>query len=449
MIKKHKNLYIALIILCQSALSIFVGLLIFFLVAQKSIAPGMHVAGIDVGGMTGNEANQKIDSIFGDTIKNGSFDIVFGGNKRFKIKYSDINASIDNEASITMALGKNVKAFIYQFNGYFFNERNDIFPVISYSEDKLKDKLKELANLIQKAPVNANIELINGKVIKKTEVEGSRLNLDNAYKKLLNEIPKKIGTDIEFYKGGNQEVENILPQFSVSDFNGADEVISQYSTKIKSLELEGSIKTAVHAINKVVLFSKDLRRGLNAGTFSFNKYLALDGAVMEENSEGYNQVVSTLNAAVLNSEIDKNSIIRTQHKSTVDYIDPGLDAMVLSSKYDYKFKNTSDNVLIIFAQIIDDKVIVSLVGKKRDDKVKNTLEIEVIQRFDPSVVNMENQDLKSGEKKMISAGKEGVKVNVYRVTSQDGSVTNKTLIYNNMMYDAVKAVVQTGPSSPE
>jgi vancomycin resistance protein YoaR len=294
-------------------------------------------------------------------------------------------------------------------------------------------------------PVNANIDLINGVVIKRPEIDGVKLNIEKSLTILSKEIPERIGTTIEFNNGKNLEIENISPQYSVSDFNGADEVISQYSTDIKDLEQEDTIKTAVHAINKVVLFPKDVKRGLEAGTFSFNKYLAHDGALLDENTEGYNQVASTLNAAVLKSEIDNKLIIRNKHNWTVDYIDPGLDALVLGNTYNYKFRNTLDNIVIIFAQIQQNKVVVSLVGKKKDKKAISSLEIEVV-RYDPSIVNRESQTLKAGEKKMISPGKEGVKVNVYRTISSNGSIISKTLIYKDIMYDAVEAIVETGPS---
>jgi vancomycin resistance protein YoaR len=444
--KKYKNLYIGLIIFSQTALSICVGLLIFFLISQKSIAPAVYISDIYVGKMDKTEAGQKIEERFGKAIKNGSITIIYDKNKAYKIKYSDIEAYVNTDASIAKAKGKNTKAFANQFNGYFFNKRNDVYPVISYNEAKLKEKVRDLAKLMQKVPLNANIDLINGEVIKRPGIAGVKLNIENSLRKLSKEIPERIGTTIEFNNGKNLEIENISPQYSVSDFNGANEVISQYSTVIKDPEQEDSIKTAVHAINKVVLFPKDVKRGLEAGTFTFNKYLALDGALMEENIEGYNQVASTLNAAVLNSEIDSKVIIRNKHNSTVDYIDPGLDALVLGNTYNYKFKNTLDNIIIIFAQVKDNKVIVSLVGKKEDKKTSSSLEIDVV-RYDPSIVNTESQTLKSGEKKMISPGKEGVKVNVYRTISSNGNTISKTLIYKDVMYDAVKAVVETGPGT--
>ena len=286
---------------------------------------------------------------------------------------------------------------------------------------------------------------MNGKVVKKLESEGVKLNEASAFEKLLNEIPKNLGKDIKFNKGLDNEIERVLPKFSLSDFDGANEVISEYSTEIKSSENKSSIKASVHAINKVVLFPKDIARGLSAGVFSFNKYLALDKVLKNVNDEGYNQVASTLNAAVLNSGIEKDAIIRSVHLSTIDYIDPGLDAVVKGNVSDYKFKNTFSNVVIIFAQIKENKIVISLVGRKQNNKDENKLEIEVVQRFDPSVVNTENQNLGAGEKRLISPGREGIKVNVYRVTSESGVITNKIMLYNNIKYESVKSIVETGP----
>lgn len=445
MLTKNKKFYIALIILSQSALSIIAGLLVFFLVMQKSVAPGVHMGDTYIGEMDRNQANQQIQKAFSQKLKQGYFEINYEDKQSFRIFYKDIDASLELGSSVDQAMGKGFKAFQTQFNGVFFNRLTYVYPVITINEAKLKQKITELSKLVKKAPMDANVDFVDKKVTIRKETIGARLNPDLALKKLLIEIPQNIGKTIRFNKGQDLEIEAIYPKYSSLYFEGAKGVLGRYSTEIIDPENEDSIKAAARAINKVVLFPRDLKRGLKAGTFSFNKYLAMDDILVQENVEGYNQVASTLNAAVLGAGIDVETIIRTTHKTTVDYIKPGLDALLFGNKYDYKFSNSTEDVLVIFTEVKNGKVTVSLVGNPKEKNMENSVEIEIVQRYDPSVVKKESSDLDSGEKRMVSLGKEGVKVNVFRTISLNGKIKSKIPLYHNLMYEAVKAVIETGP----
>ena len=445
MIYTKKRLSVFLIIFIQSLLALSVGLLMFFFMAQKTIAPNVFVADVNIGKLDKAEAVKKIEESFGEQIRSGSFDIKYAENKSFSIKYSDIDAKLDSSATIDKAYGKNFEIFKNLFYAYFTSKRNNVLPAITYNEGKLKEKLNELAVLVNRKPEDANIKLVDDKVVKKAEVYGLTLNIENADKKIQAAIATNWDNSIEFKPENNYEIETVTPEFTLSRFEGAEEVVSQYTTKITTPEYEDSIKTAVHAINRVMVPPADLKEGLEAATFSFNKYLNLENAILEHDNEGYNQVASTLNAAVLNL-LDLKDITRTPHKFTVDYIEPGLDAIVLGNTYDYSFKNTFDSVLIVFAQVKEDKIIVSLVGEKKDKRVGIAIQTEIEQKFDPTIVNVENQSLKPGEQKMVSPGKKGVKVNVYLVTSKEGKEQDKKLLYYDK-YDAVKAIIETGPNT--
>ena len=122
MIKKYKNLYISIIILIQSALSIFIGLLIFFLITQRYIAPGVYIANVNVGKLDRIEATQKVEKVFGQLLETQSFNIVLDNNEKFNIKYSDISAHINSADTISKVVSDK-NAFIYKFNGYFVNKK--------------------------------------------------------------------------------------------------------------------------------------------------------------------------------------------------------------------------------------------------------------------------------------------------------------------------------------
>jgi len=86
---------------------------------------------------------------------------------------------------------------------------------------------------------------------------------------------------------------------------------------------------------------------------------------MEKNNEGYNQVASTLYAALLLTDIDRTGITRVSHESAVDYIEPGLDVVVFGDTIDFKFINSMESPIMIFSSVKNNKITVSIAGKKK------------------------------------------------------------------------------------
>lgn len=447
MAKIKKEAFIFILMCSQIVLAVFVGLLTLYFVTMDRIAPNVYVDDVSVGNVSLEQAIIKLEDNFDKVIENNSLVIKYNGNDKFVIKYSEIDASIDYSMSVKLAhspAGHN--SFINLIHGYFSYGKTVVHPVVSLNEGKLRNKLQELASLVNKDAANANIYLKDDKIIKVTEVNGLNLNIDNAVQKIKNEINVTFNSPLVFDVANNYEMKTVYPQITSKDLEGAEDVISRFSTDIKSPENEDSIKIAANAINKVLIYPVDAKTGKDAGVFSFNKYLAAEKGNMDQNNEGYNQVASTLYAAVLTAGIKQDTVMRTPHKNQVDYIDPGLDTVVFGDSIDFKFKNSLDCTLIIFAEVKDNKLTVSLVGKKKDKLVKNNLKIEVEQKYDPPVITVESQDMKPGEKKLVSQGKEGLKVNVYRITLKGDKEVDKKLIGTDK-YEAIETMVQIGPNS--
>jgi len=80
---------------------------------------------------------------------------------------------------------------------------------------------------------------------------------------------------------------------------------------------------------------------------------------------------------------------------------------------------------------------VAIAGSLADKPEKCDIRTEIVQRFEPPVYYVENNNLKQGEKLILNPGKEGIVVNVYR---------NGTLIGIDE-YEAEKALIQIGPGS--
>lgn len=407
---------------------------------------GLHIGEVSIEGLTRQEAIKKVRERYSDSPLNGHINIKYK-NIDFLIKYEEIDASINYEETINAALkafpggiGENLMRSIAA------HEKKVAYPVFTVNEFKLKSKLEELSSLIESKPSNADIYIENGKVVKVNEVLGKKLNIENSVKKVLSQMGQHTNTPIIFDDANEYEVETVYPDITIADLEGADEIISQHSTLLKSSDSEYSAKIAAYAINKVVILPAMPKEGLKAGTFSFNKYLWQANDSAQKEDEGYDQVASTLYAAVLKAGIEQSEIKRIPHKVSTDYIEPGLDACVGTADKDFVFSNSLNSRLVIFAEISDDKVTVSIVGRKADSNIEISIETEILQEYTPSVISVENQDLKQGESKIISNGKPGYKVRTFQIVKNQGKVEAETLISTDM-YDPVDAIVQLGPNT--
>ncbi|MCX8129223.1 MAG: VanW family protein [Clostridia bacterium] len=448
MTKVQKSVFIVFIsVLVQTVLGLSVGLGMLYISSRDHINDNVYIGNTPLGNLNREEAAAKVEEMYKATISNGSFTIIYGSNKKFLVKYSEIDAFLDIAATIRTAFGSTgSESFENMIRGHFSSQKREITPVITFNEGKLREKLNELAIYINKEPVDADIEVKEGKVVKIPEEKGLKLNFNKSLKRIESEIGKSIGGFISFREADDLEVETIAAEYTLSSYDGLNEIISQHTTKVLDLDVADSLIQAAFAINKVCVPCADLKNRKEPSSFSFNKYLVIEGGIINKNDEGYNQVASTLYAAVLKAGIDPKFITRTPHKNTVDYIQPGLDAVVISNTYDFKFVNTLDSPVLIYTEIHGDTLTVSIISKKKQSQVTGNLETEVIQKYTPTVEYVENEKMAAGERKMVSSGREGLLVKVYRTVPNSTSEDTRRFLYEDR-YEAVKAIIEIGPNT--
>lgn len=435
--KLRKIVLVFFIIFIQSALAVTVGIVALSYASHDSFPNGAYIAGLDVGGLKKTDAAKKIKDYFDGIFSDGSLTIAIEGNGEYKIPYKDIDMEIDDAATVNSMEGWNTANYVPGLlKAYLGREKLKISPVLNFSEGKLRQKLIGLSKNINKAPVDASIYIENGQVAKRAETAGYILNVDNAVSSIRKCLNNNFGSRVQFNKKDNFEIQSVNPKIMLKEFNDIEQVISQYTTDINDEEMRASIKIGADAINGIILDGKSMN-GMESGSFSFIECLKNADSDFANDNEGYDQVASTLYGALLEVGIDRNAITRLPHELAPEYIEAGLDAWISGNGSDLKFINTLEHKIILFAGIEGNKLTVRLAGNIRDKKQDFKIRVETVQKFDPPIVNIENKDLKPGEKVMLSPGKDGVMVKVYR---------NAELIGTDK-YEAEKTIVQIGPGT--
>jgi vancomycin resistance protein YoaR len=433
--KRRNMLLVFLLIAVQSAIAVFAGVAALYAVSQETLPSGVTAGDVSIGGMSYPEAAKALENAYADQFKTGSIKLETE-KKSFEIPYSQLNAKVDGAATVdSFRAEKSLSGISMLLEAYFGKKKPSLTPVVNLNEGKLREALLPIAEKLHEDPVDAEIIYKDGTIEKKSEIDGVALNVSNAAALILKQAAENPWQPIRLDRSHNFELQPVQAEYRLKDYEEIEQVLASYSTKIVEEELMDSISLAVDSINGIVLPATVNKA--DAEPFSFVEWLMKENADFENDNEGYDQVASTLYAALLTAGVPYDSITRLRHTMTADYIDPGLDAWISGSAGDLKFINPFSHKLAIFALIEGNRVKVVVAGDARDRKENSEITTEITQRIEPPVYNVENDSLKPGEKVVLNPGREGVVVNVL----QGGKVVNTD------EYEAEKAIVQIGPGT--
>lgn len=176
-------------------------------------------------------------------------------------------------------------------------------------------------------------------------------------------------------------------------------------------------------------------------TFSYNKLL---GPYTEANGYGWgrafsgDRIVPSMGGGVCQGASTLYSaLIRTQgyqiverhnHSLLVPYLPPGEDATVsMSSRLDFRFKNTSKRPLVIGAATDDDHryLTVALWGSEKPPEV--TVHHKMLSTSSYRTVRRKDASLPSGKEKVMAPGQPGVKVRTWVTFGKGANATTRDL----------------------
>lgn len=432
----RKTSLVFLLIAIQSALAITAGVIALLTVSKDRVPPGITSDGLSIGSMSYSQAAENIDAAYSRKFNSKNLVLKIEGGNTFEIPFSQIEAAADSSEAFTSLRGVNGPADIPRLLAlYFCSTGLDIKPAIKFNESKLRMALVELSDQVYIDPVDAKMSYTDGTVMKRADTPGLSLNVANAVEVIRRQLSAAPWEAVTLDGSDNYVLQSVNASVTMEDFGEIQQVLAEYTTHVKDEELAESILFASDAINGVTLPAAS--EGGDPSEFSFVECLKNKNADFENDNEGYDQVASTLYAALLKAGINGDTITRLPHKLAADYIEPGLDAWISGNAGDLKFTNPFDRKIAIFAVMDADMLTVAVAGSGQASEVKYELTTEIVQRFSPPVYYVENESLKQGEKIVLNPGKEGILINVYR---------NGELISTDQ-YEAEKAIVQIAPGS--
>ena len=425
--------------------------------ATDVMAENVTINGISVTGMTIDEARAVIQPSIEQDISNINIKLV-GDSFSEEITGEQMEASSNLEEILSSALSSGA-------NQSYTTSINIDYQALSA---RVKEINTSLAHGATDASFTLQVDEKGKPKLDYTEgVAGMGLDTD-ATLKLIEDVFES-GS---FSATLKPVLTTVQPSVTVEDLRAQVTEIGRYSTtfciRLPSSEPEEDkivIENRSYSIEKCA----DIINGevVNPGkTWSFNRTV---GDRTEKNGwreakgiyggETYNmqfgggvcQVSTTLYVALMRAGTPYSAVTRRQHSIPSTYVPKGLDATVDSDHIDFKFKNTTDYPIYIFAYTTPTKnrsryrdVNVVIYGQALPENTKYDLRSVIVEEIAPGdpIISYNKKQYTDFSQTTVEA-RTGYVADVYLDTIVNGKTVSSERIYEDR-YEAITAKITVG-----
>ncbi len=421
---------------------------------DDTIISGVYIGGIDVSGMTAEEAEEAVNS-YVQELSGSSISLMVGenvvpvsaGSLGFQVEMQDVY----EEAAGLCKKGNIVKR--YKDKKRLEEEGLNYDLVYSFNEEAVRKVIEEQCKIFDQPAVNATIkrvsgefEIINGSIGYELDVEAS------------------VGIAMDFLN--NQwSPDNYVVALSVVETHpkGTSEELSKvqdllatattsYSTS--GANRRGNVERGAELINGTVLYPGEEFScygvvspiTVENGYFMAASYA--EGQVVESAGGGICQVSTTLYNAVLKAELDITQ--RSNHSMIVSYVDPAMDSAIAGTYKDLKFVNNTEAPIYIEGVTANKKITFNIYGMEtRSDSRTIEYVSETLQETEPTVQIKVDAAVQFGAVSKESAHK-GIVAKLWKIVKENGAEVSRTEV-NKSTYamSPERYTVGTANGTPE
>ena len=415
---------------------------------DNKIYPGITVQGVDIGGLTKEEAKDKLTETFTTLISNKKLPVMVG-DKPYELIYSDIIPQYDIDGTVEQAFkhGKEDGIFKrYRSIKSVDSKKSEVSLGFSYNEEKLKAYEEKLKNDVTQSTKDATISIDKGNITVKAGTEGKSINLDTLDQKLKENINGDLNSTNQLL----MDVETTKPRITKEDLSKIKGVMGTFSTSYATSApgRSNNIEIATKVINGTIVMPGETfsfndivgprteERGYQeAGTYVGNKVEPGIGG-------GICQVSTTLYRAVMKANL--RSVERTNHSMVVGYAQPGLDATVSFGYLDYKFKNTYDFPIYIQGSTVGKTVTYNVYGDPSSLNGRTyDMANEILETIPPETKIVPDNTLPVGKEVSEGTSMTGYKARSYQITYEKGVEVKRDVVSTDS-YLSVGIVIKRG-----
>ena len=401
------------------------------------VYPGITVASVDLGKKTKAEV-EELFAKKNEAIASTEFTFLLD-SMAATISARNLELGYDQNliAEQALSLGRSNNFFSnisIVFQAYFGGL--NLQPAYHYSEEKFNEILNPFIKKVNKEPVDALFNFLGGKVITfKPSEEGKVVNTTKVKENLIFQLERIFSEQKSQQVIIPIAVETILPKITTDKVNnlGIKELIGKGTSffyhsiqnRIFNVTLAASkINGALIAPNEIFSFNKSLG-DVSAFTGYQRAYVIQNGKTVLGDGGGVCQVSTTFFRALLDAGLPITE--RHAHAYRVGYYEqngpPGLDATVYAPSVDLKFKNDTNNYILVQTQIDQELQQLSVFLYGTLDGRSVTLTEPIIFNRTPAPPDLYEDDptLAKGVVKQIDFSAEGSRVSFTREVTKNGA----------------------------
>jgi vancomycin resistance protein YoaR len=434
------------IILTVLALVVLAGSAFLFIVLNNgSIYSGISIDGIDVSGMSKQQALAYLEKEDNVNEKNIKLKYINGEEV---VSFEKLDCKINFKAAVDKAWNMGRNGNIISRLSEIYKLRNmgkNIDSSQNLNVEKLTKILQEIKNKSDKKPENAYLSFNKKNMTLIPENIGYSLNVKKSLEIIDENITNKENSIIKL------DYTELKPDVKSDILKYVNHKLGEYSTKFNNLDSErnNNMVQACNRINSELLlpgqtFSMNEKLGPRTLANGFKEAkIIINNELVDGIGGGVCQVVSTLYNSVLLSRLQV--VERTSHSIPLAYVGPGRDATISEDDLDFKFKNNKEYPICINAYVSGNTISISIYGKNEGDNSTVKLVSEKTKEFEPDFEELYFDDkLKRGIEKLERKAVNGYVARVYRIIYNKSGDVIKTEKISEDYYKPVRAKLRIG-----
>lgn len=416
---------------------------------------GVEIDGVDVSGMTEEEAHTVIEKHILDLAVR-PVKIIINSKKSVDTTFEELGFANegDNHVSEAFQIGKTGNFFERLFNMVSVSE-DDIKYTLDYTLDKsaVEEFVKEKCTVFDVRAKNSKLIFKkNGKFKTTRSRIGLKLQVDETVDRIVSAIDGNTeDTSVEI----EAAVKTKEPKYPRKMLAKCKDLIGSYSTSYSSSTAAraNNVQTAAKYINGTILYPGDVfstvkvikDRTEENGYQSAPEYSS--GKVVNGIGGGVCQVSTTLYNAVINAELKVTE--RSPHSMVVAYVDVSRDAAISGTYKDLKFKNNTKAPVYIWADASGGVLSFKIYGEEtRAKNRKIEFVSEILETIQPGAdIVTEDKSLPASYRSVTQSAHTGYRARLWKVVYIDGKETEKKQV-NTSTYNAEPQHVIVGNQTP-
>ncbi|HHT63545.1 MAG: VanW family protein [Bacillota bacterium] len=436
---------------------IFIGIFCLFLITvavaesiimnSKTVLPGVYINGLDVGRMEINQVEDALTPLYRTALDREI--VIKGEGKKWSFSPEQLGVKEDMEKTLKEAWNIGRQGSIWERWQIRWETKRKSRPVplaFQMGEEILADTVKEMAQMIDQDPENAEIQIDNdNQVVVIPGKNGFRTNIGESVEKLKEVLQSADQMECELI------IRVVPPDITEKEIlsweiNGVVAGFETYFDPAKK-DRSDNIRMAASALDHVLVMPQEI--------FSFNEVVGprtteagYKESLVIENNEftpgvggGVCQVSTTLYNAVLLANLP--ILERHPHSLPISYVPPGLDATVSYNWADLTFLNDRKKPILLHTEYQKGKIKVMIFGTTGEfPQVK--LSSKIVEYLPAEKKIIKDPSLAAGQTVVVEKGQPGMIVEVYREFISEGKTVSRELISQDK-YKPQKEVIRISP----